>query len=644
MNDWAQEFSAGSPLAQAVEGFAPRPEQQVMAARVADALERQRSLVIEAGTGIGKTFAYLVPALLSGRRVIVSTGTRNLQDQLYGRDLPTVCAALGRPVATALLKGRSNYLCLHRLALADSGETRLSSRAQVAELARVRDWAGVTATGDIAEVEGVDEGSRLWPLVTSTLDNCLGTRCDHYHRCHVVQARRQAQEAQFVVVNHHLLLADLALKEDGFAELLPGADAVIVDEAHQLPDTAVQFFGVALSSRGLEALLRDARLEAVRGAGLQAGLEQRCDHLVLALRELRLALGPGTGRQDWTSLPAAVAPALEQLAEALGALAEDLECLGDHDAGLERCAERAATQLGRLEQLLVADSEAGLRWVDTSRTGLVLHLTPWDVSARLEGVMQARACAWIFTSATLAVGEDFSHFTRRLGLHEVDSCVLSSPFDYARQGLLYLPEGLPVPGGEGHTAALVAAARPLLAAAGGRAFLLFTSHRALEEAHGLLTDCGDDYTLLVQGTAPRRELIRRFRCEPRAVLLGAASFWEGVDVRGDALKLVVIDRLPFASPGDPMLRARLEAARREGQDPFRSVQLPQAVIALKQGVGRLIRDHGDRGVVMLGDPRLTGRGYGRVFLHALPPFRRSRRLEVALAALEDADVGETVDT
>lgn len=635
MNDWAQEFSAGSPLAQAVAGFAPRAEQQAMAERVAEALARRRSLVIEAGTGIGKTFAYLVPALLSGKRVIISTGTRNLQDQLYERDLPTVCAALGRPVATALLKGRGNYLCLHRLALADSGETRLASRAQVAELARVRDWAGVTATGDIAEVRGIDENSRLWPLVTSTLDNCLGTRCDHYQRCHVVRARRQAQEAQVVVVNHHLLLADLALKEDGFAELLPGADAVIVDEAHQLPDTAVQFFGVAVSSRGLEALLRDVRLEAARGAGLQSGLDQHCDQLLLALRELRLALGPGSGRQDWEALPAPAHAALDPLADALVELATALGRLADHDAGLARCSERATAQVERLDQLLAADADAGLRWVDTSRTGLVLHLTPWDVSARLEGIMQAQSCAWVFTSATLAVGEDFSHFTVRLGLHEVDSCVLASPFDYPRQGLIYLPEGLPLPSEPGHTAALVTAARPLLAAAQGRAFLLFTSHRALEEAHGLLADSGDEYTLLVQGTASRRELLERFRSEPRAVLLGAASFWEGVDVRGEALKLVVIDRLPFASPGDPMLRARLEAARRDGRDGFRHVQLPQAVIALKQGVGRLIRDHGDRGVVMLGDPRLTGRGYGRVFLHALPPFRRSRREAVALAMLSD---------
>jgi ATP-dependent DNA helicase DinG len=633
MKDWVQELSAVSPLARAVEGFAPRAEQQVMAAEVAAALASRRSLVIEAGTGIGKTFAYLVPALLSGRRVIISTGTRNLQDQLYERDLPTVCAALGRPVKTALLKGRANYLCLHRLGLADAGELRISARELVGELQRVREWAGGTASGDIAEVAGIDEASRIWPLVTSTVDNCLGTRCEDYQRCHVVRARRQAQEAQVVVVNHHLLLADLALKEDGFGELLPGADAVIVDEAHQLPDTAVQFFGVAVSSRGLSALVRDLRLEARRGAGQAAALEQGCDRLLLATREARLALGVVAERRDWDSLAPKCLDALAELACVCGELAADLEALEGAQAGLDRCCERAKALSERLDRLLAAVTEEGLRWVDISRYGFTLHLTPYDVSDRLEGVMRARDCAWIFTSATLAVGEDFSHFTARLGLAEVDSRVLASPFDYARQGLLYLPEGLPEPSAPHYTRALIEAALPLLEVAFGRAFLLFTSYRALEEARRHLESLAAGFTLLVQGSTPKRELLENFRSAERPVLLGTASFWEGVDVRGEALKLVVIDRLPFASPGDPLLRARIEAARRDGRDAFRSVQLPQAVIALKQGVGRLIRDTADSGVVMLGDPRLTGRGYGRVFLHALPPFRRSRKREDALALL-----------
>ncbi|MCC5869678.1 MAG: ATP-dependent DNA helicase [Gammaproteobacteria bacterium] len=635
MNDWVQEFSADSPLAMAVEGFAPRAEQQVMAERVGRALASGRSLVIEAGTGIGKTFAYLVPALMSGRRVIISTGTRNLQDQLFERDLPTVCAALGRPVAVALLKGRANYLCLHRLALADAGELRLAGRELVAELARVREWAGSTLSGDIAEVSGVDESSRLWPQVTSTVENCLGTRCDDYQRCHVVRARRQAQEAQIVVVNHHLLLADLALKEDGFGELLPGADAVIVDEAHQLPDTAVQFFGIAVSSRGLTGLVRDLRLEARRAPGSAGALEQACDRLLLATRELRLALGPTAERRDWQTLGPKCHAALDTLAGICGELAADLNRLEGAQAGLDRCAERTRELSVRLERLLGAETEEGLRWVDISRYGFTLHLTPYDVSDRLQEVMRARDCAWIFTSATLAVGEDFGHFTARLGLAEVDSCVLASPFDYARQGLLYLPGDLPPPASPNYTRALIEAALPLLEAAQGRAFLLFTSHRALDEARACLSSLDLGYTLLVQGSAPKRELLQAFRVAERPVLLGTSSFWEGVDVRGEALKLVVIDRLPFASPGDPLLRARIEAARRHGQDAFRSVQLPQAVIALKQGVGRLIRDPADRGVVMLCDPRITGRGYGRVFLHALPPFRQSRRLADACELLSD---------
>ncbi len=663
MSDWSEVFGAHGVLARGVAGFAPREAQRRMAEAVDRALAGGRHLAVEAGTGTGKTFAYLVPALYSGRRVVISTGTRNLQDQLYGRDLPMVCTALGRPVRTALLKGRANYLCRHRLNLALEDPDTRTPRA---DLARVADWAGVTESGDVAEVDGVDERSRVWPLVTSTVDNCLGSDCPSWNGCHVLRARRAAQAADVVVVNHHLLLADLALKEEGFGELLPGFEAVIVDEAHQLPDTAVQFFGVSVSGRAIQNLLRDVRLEAARTVGA-AELEGPADRVALASRELRLALGRGTGRRDWPEVGAAVNDALDELAEALEALGEALAPLADASASLGRCHRRTRDLAVRLARIVDAAPAAGvdpvygedaghdpdaaeavpvgggLRWVDVSAWGYTLHLTPFDVSGRLAAAFESLGCTWVFTSATLAVGANFTHFTDRLGLGDIDEQVLASPFDYGAQGLLYLPRGLPQPSSPDYTAAVVDAALPLLVAAGGRAFVLFTSHRALAEARTRFEPHArrEGFTLLVQGEAPKRELLEHFRSAPRPVLLGTASFWEGVDVRGEALKLVVIDKLPFAAPSDPLLRARIDATRARGGDPFRDVQLPQAVLALKQGVGRLIRDTADTGVVMLCDPRLTGRGYGRVFLQALPPFRHTASPDDAAAfvAAEGTCVG-----
>lgn len=596
-----------------------------MAEAVAAALQDDAVLVAEAGTGTGKTFAYLVPALLSGHRTIISTGTRHLQDQLFHRDLPLVRRSLEVPVTIALLKGRANYLCLHRLEIAEQ-DGRLESRSDMVDLEDVRRWARGTDSGDTAELTGVAEDSPVWPLVTSTSDNCLGAECRHFQQCHVVRARRRAQEAEVLVINHHLLFADMALKEEGFGELLPGAGAFVIDEAHQLPAVASQFFGINLTSRQLLGLARDAVLEHLREAGDMRGLPAAAGQLEGAVLKLRLAFGTQTGRSHWHEVAGmvAVSDALQGVETALAALAAWLEAAASRGRGLENCWNRATLLLQRLS-LVREPPTSYIHWLETSRRGFAIHFTPFEVASHIRSNMQALGNAWVFTSATLAVGESFDHFCHRVGLQDPRTLRLDSPFDYTHNALLYLPAALPDPGDARHTSAVIAAARSVLACSEGRAFLLFTSHRALRTAAEALS-ADLPYPLLVQGSAPRTELLERFRRSGHAVLLGTASFWEGVDVRGEALSCVVIDKLPFASPGDPVLNARIEALRAEGGNPFVEYQLPQAVIALKQGVGRLIRDISDRGVLVLCDPRLRSRSYGKIFLDSLPPMPRTTTL------------------
>lgn len=621
MHDYADILGRAGPLARTLDGFAPREQQQRMAQAVAEAIEQRDALVCEAGTGTGKTFAYLVPALLAGRRVIVSTGTKHLQDQLYHRDLPQVARALGAPVSVALLKGRANYLCLHRLDLAEQ-EGEFASRAQIADLQQVRQWRRRTRSGDSSELEAVSEDSPVWPRVTSTTENCLGSECPQFGDCFVLKARRQAQEADVVVINHHLLLADMVLKEEGFGELLPGADAVIVDEAHQLPETGAQYFGLSFSARQVQDLCRDARAETLKTLGNQSGLEKILDKLDKAVKDVRLALGDRTGRIAWQDLSASqVGQALEALYDHLAKLADELEKIAEHSRGLETCQRRTNVLIERLDPFLSGASEEQVRWCEVFQRAFTLNLTPVDIAEKFRSRFAAQPCAWVFTSATLAVDGSTTHFSARLGLEDPRELVLGSPFDYPQNARLYLPAGLPDVTAPRYTREVVQAALPLLQASQGRAFLLFTSYRALNEAAELLA--GIDHPLLIQGTAPRARLLERFREHGNAVLLGTSSFWEGVDVKGPALSLVVIDKLPFASPGDPLLQARLDALRRAGRNPFVDYQLPQAVIALKQGVGRLIRDAGDTGVMMLCDPRLRGKGYGRTFLASLPPMRRT---------------------
>ena len=627
MSKIAELLGDNGPLASSIPGFSAREEQQCMAEAAAEAIAGQETLIVEAGTGTGKTFAYLMPALRSGKKIIISTGTRHLQDQLFCKDLPVVRDALKLPAHIALLKGRTNYLCWHRMGSAAT-DGRKFSRQQLHELEEVRAWAERTKSGDIAELGSVSEGSAVWPRVTSTTENCLGQECEYFQECFVIKARRKAMEADIVVINHHLLFADMVLREEGFGELLPGADAFIIDEAHQLPEVASVFFGTTLSSYQLRDLARDVRLEHLREAGDMQDLPETAQQLDGLVHRLRLALGNRDRRASWSEVSGnkELQVLLEELSECLEHLTGWLAQAAERGKGLENCYQRAAVLKGRLTLLLEHASGEYIHWFETSRTSFRINLTPLDIAPVFRNCMDNLSSAWVFTSATLAVGESFSHFSMQLGLGDARMLKLDSPFDYQRNALLYMPDDMPEPNERRYTDAVVACAREVLRASEGRAFLLFTSHSALQAAAAQLED-SIDYPLLVQGSAPRQELLERFRHLGNAVLLGTSSFWEGVDVRGEALSCVIIDKLPFGSPGDPVLQARIEALRNQGLNPFMEHQLPSAVISLKQGIGRLIRDKNDRGVLVLCDPRLRTKSYGKIFLKSLPAMPRTHSVD-----------------
>lgn len=639
-------FAPEGPLVESLPGFVPRQQQMEMSEAVAEALTANDTLVVEAGTGVGKTFAYLLPALASGGKVIVSTGTKNLQDQLFRKDLPVVRRALRREVRCALLKGRSNYLCRYRLR--QYGEFSAGREVEdAAQLHQVEVWARRTPDGDTAGLASVPEGAPIWPKVTSTTENCLGQECPDIGDCHVLQARRAAQEADVVVINHHLFFADLALKEEGFGEILPSANAFVLDEAHQLPEVASNFFGMSVNSRMLNELARDALAASVQEAPDQPELRDRAHVLEFAARGMRSVLGAGQARLGWDSMSdrEGVPEAIEELRNTLGALLSDLDAVAERGRALQAVARRARVAAERLERFLEPDVDA-VRWCETHMRSFSLNLTPLEVAQTFAKHKARYPAAWIFTSATLAVADDFGHFCAQLGLGTPRSLQLGSPFDYARQALVYRPQGLPQPNTAHYTQSVVRAVLPVLEANPGGMFLLFTSHRALQIAAGLLAEA-TQRLLLIQGSASRRELLEQFREAGNAVLLGAQSFWEGVDVQGAALSCVVMDKLPFASPDDPLLKARSDALRARGGNPFRDYHLPRAVIAFKQGVGRLIRDVNDSGVLIVCDPRLDQGGYGRVFLKSLPPAPVTRDQEKAVeffahvqdTASADAKVG-----
>jgi len=621
--DLSDFFAEQSPLKELLPGFQPRPGQAWMAEAVAETIANLDKLVVEAGTGTGKTFAYLLPALMSGRKTIISTGTKALQDQLYHRDLPLIGKAVGRPVTTALLKGRANYLCVHRLDQIDDIAPSL-----VADYNEVREWRHRTDSGDRAELSNVAEDSSIWPLVTSTADNCLGQKCPQYSDCHVVKARRAAQEADLVVVNHHLLLADLAMKEGGFVEFLPGAEAIILDEAHQIPDLAVQFFGVALGSRELQRVVDEVQLAAL--PFMQTDLQRRITKLDTAIKVLRADAPRKEGRHQLEEVMTDMRASFDALRVALEELQLALGSVGDGSADVDKLREQLLGMSERLALLSSDDSWDGLRWVEVNPRSIRLNLTPLDVSATLSGMIDNGYQAWVFTSATLAVGEDFSHFTTRMGLGNVTALTFPSPYALEDNGLVYLPPGLPAPSDPGHTDAVLEAVTPLFELTAGGVFCLFTSHRALNAAKKWFRANKSwlgGRKLFTQGSSPRDDLLRRFRDTGNAVLLGTGSFWEGVDVRGTALTIVAIDKLPFASPADPLMMARLEYIRREGGNGFGEHQLPLAALAMKQGAGRLLRDETDYGVIVLCDPRILSRGYGKTFLRILEPMRSTSSFE-----------------
>ena len=613
-------------VSNSIEGFSPRPQQQEMADVIGKILEENGTLIGEAGTGTGKTFAYLVPALMSGKKVIISTGTKHLQDQLYHRDLPVIRDALKLPISIALLKGRANYLCLNRIGEAGGQGSSMTSKLHV-QLTAVRDWAAETVVGDVAELSSVPEDSTVWPMITSTAENCLGTECPQFSDCHVYKARKEANDADILVVNHHLFMADMSLREGGFGEVLPGAEAVIFDEAHQLHDIASLFFGSSITSRQLLDLSRDVFTAYLNDASGMPEIEDAGNDLEKSAKDFRLTLGPAKQRAPWREIKnnPRVKAGLADLIEKLQTLKDCLKPAAERSRALETCFARTDSILNRLigftDQVRNegdAESKGVLQWYETYQRAFILNVTPLEISKVFQARRNSYQCAWIFTSATLAVGESFSYFADRLGLDDATTKLWDSPFDYPKQALLYLP-GLGLePNHPQYTAAVVDAAIPVLQASEGRAFVLFTSHRALKEAAELFA-AKLDFTLLIQGQAPKAELLEQFRNTPSAVLLGTSSFWEGVDVRGEALSCVIIDKLPFASMGEPVMQARLDAMRKQGKNPFMEYQLPEAVITLKQGVGRLIRDVNDTGVLMICDPRIKSKPYGRIFLASLPP-------------------------
>ena len=644
-------------LQNTIEGFRVRPGQIELAKAVERAITSRHNLVAEAGTGVGKTYAYLVPMILSGEKSIVSTASKTLQDQLFLRDLPRLTKALGLPLQVARLKGRANYLCWYRLQKAQS-EAQLASPQEVAQLRTIAQFAELSDDGDLSGCSGVAESAPIWSLVTSTTENCLGTNCPDLGRCHVVAARQRAHSAEMVIVNHHLLCADLALDQSFESQLLPKASVMVIDEAHALGEIATQFFGATLSTTSLAGFGREllaAGLLHARDGADWAGLNARIELSISNLRRAfdagqvpgqRFSTG-GTDRLRWTDLSSVQDleghAALDELEETLQQVRQTLEPnLGRHPE-LDRLYDRALLlkeALGRSRpnarlSLQQAPADDGVYWIERHRHGLSLHWAPLSVGEQLAPYFQSEARAWIMVSATLATaGQDFDYFLQRTGLQADQTLTVESPFDYSQQGLLWVPERLPDPKSPDLMTQLLSDLdlQAVIRSCPGGIFILCTSHRAVRQAKALLTEMPEAFgqrLLLVQGDASRDALLAQFRQAGQAILVGSASFWEGVDVPGQALSMVMIDKLPFGAPDDPILESRIAACKAQQGDAFMTIQWPEATLALKQGVGRLIRTETDRGLLVVGDRRLAETGYGRRMLKSLPPFRRTRLAQEA---------------
>lgn len=639
MTDVATVFAADGLLSQAITGFQPRPAQQQMAEAIAEMSDAAPILVVEAETGTGKTFAYLAPALLAAhdngarKKVIVSTGTKNLQEQLFHRDLPQIRAVLAPDAVVALLKGRSNYLCIQRMEqfVAQPGRPELGAAVQLQHQARVvRAWANRTKSGDLGELTELPEGALILPQITSTADNCLGRDCPAYTDCYLVKARQQALEADIVVVNHHLFFADAVLKDTGFGELIPHADLVVFDEAHQVPDIASQYFSESLSTRQLQEIGQDLRLLQSTELKDLRQLSSIGDQLEKCGKDLRLHLSRDPQRGNWRDQMqrAELQQDATRLADSLDKAQAITKAALGRNKVLDQCYERLVMLKARWQQLTHTSRTGYSFWFETTSRHLTVHQTPLSVADKFSQYMRTQQMHWVFTSATLAVNGSFTHFTERLGLvssaeQGVRSLVLASPFDFYRQAMLYLPRYLPAPNDPAMATAFAEEALQLIDANPGGTFLLFTSYRMLNQVATLVNE-RLQRLVLVQGTTSKRELLDQFVDAGDAVLLGTSSFWEGVDVRGDALRLVMIDKLPFAAPDDPLLQARIEDCKLRGHNPFEHVQIPQAVISLKQGAGRLIRDANDSGVLVVCDNRLVQKNYGQTFIGSLPAMNRTR--------------------
>ncbi|EJB8585568.1 ATP-dependent DNA helicase [Vibrio parahaemolyticus] len=632
----AKTFSSDGALGKAIPGFQARQPQIDMAEAVSSAIKEQSQLVVEAGTGTGKTFAYLVPALLSGKKVIISTGSKNLQEQLYHRDLPLMVNALGFYGQVALLKGRSNYLCLDRLSrqMVES-HTNESDPTLLTQLVKVRSWSSETKTGDLGDCEDLPEDSMIIPTITSTNDNCLGKECPSYADCFVLKARKRAMDSDIVVVNHHLFLADLAIKETGFGELIPEADVFIFDEAHQLPDIASEYFGQSVSSRQIHDLAKDIEIAYRTEAKDMRQLQKVGDKLLQSAMDMRIVLGEPGFRGNWREAmqSESIKCELVRLTDSLDLAIDVLKLALGRSQLLDTAFERANLIKGRIERVCDVDITGYSYWYDTSPRHFTLHITPLSVADKFHEQIEIKQGAWIFTSATLAVSGDFKHFTDRLGLKPKQQFSLPSPFDYEKQARLCVPRYLPEPNSPGLADKLVRMLAPVIEENDGRCFFLCTSHSMMREL-------GEKFRevlylpVLMQGEMSKQKTLAEFMELGNALLVATGAFWEGIDVRGDALSCVIIDKLPFTAPDDPLLKARIEDCQLRGGEPFAEVQIPDAVITLKQGVGRLIRDQKDHGALIICDNRLVTRDYGGTFLGSLPPIPRTRDLERIKAFLK----------